>query len=432
MLKNSKQKKIAILIAAVMILLSLFTLTGCGMQNPVQMAQEGMNQLQSTGTGEQNNGQISSNTQISNVIQPFDEQHEEALVTFTNDTNYYVINTEGKVVYSFSEPNVPSYASDSITYANGYILVDREISNYGEEDQRINYVKDLRDGSTKIEGTELIELVDITESGYVLQRVVVESLGGKTYESRIVDINGNIVWQKEDGYGIEYFATVLGDYVAYCEDSYSDNYKIIDVKNNKTIDLGFGCASGYFECIPFGNYLLTGISVNNDEYVIVNLNNFTKTNTGLSHVHKILNDKYVYATPLWGTVGIYTMDGELAKDLTEGEVEDIFYSNNTYYVISKTGYFYTLNDSFEYVKQPAKMLEDAYTGIDIGPNVTEFTKDSNIYYMPTNQFSPDQDMSTIATQGNLDEVNGKVSFLIQDSNRKLLNLETMQEITIQK
>ena len=117
------------------------------------------------------------------------------------------------------------------------------------------------------------------------------------------------------------------------------------------------------------------------------------------------------------------MEGKLAKDLTEGEVEDIFYSNNTYHVISKTGYYYTLNDSFEYVKEPKKMLEDTYTAIDIGPNVTEFSMDLTYYYIPTNQFAPDQDLSTVATQGNLSTVNGKVATVIQSGMTKLIILK---------
>ena len=222
------------------------------------------------------------------------------------------------------------------------------------DSKRVNYVKDLRDNSIKVEGTDLIELVDITESGYILEKVTIENLAGEKYESRIVDMQGNVIWKNEDSKSIEYFQTVIGDYVAYRADRAGGNYYIIDAKTGKSIDTGFSCIPGYFECIPFGDYLLTGISANNDKYIVIDLKNFKKINTNLSHVHKILNDKYVYATPLWGTVGIYTMEGKLAKDLTEGEVEDIFYSNNTYHVISKTGYYYTLNDSFEYVKEPKK------------------------------------------------------------------------------
>ena len=140
----------------------------------------------------------------------------------------------------------------------------------------------------------------------------------------------------------------------------------------------------------------------------------------------------MYATPLWGTVGIYTMDGELAKDLTEGEVDDIFYYNGTYYVISETGFFYTMNDSFEYVKQPAKMLEDKYLSIDIGQYLTSFSLDLTSYYIPTSQFDPSQDLSQIATPGKVDSANGNVGFITANGVTKLYNLETMQEITIQK
>ena len=52
------------------------------------------------------------------------------------------------------------------------------------------------------------------------------------------------------------------------------------------------------------------------------------------------------------------------------------------------------------LKNLKKMLEDTYTAIDIGPNVTEFSMDLTYYYIPTNQFAPDQDLSTVATQGN--------------------------------
>lgn len=288
MLKNLKQKKILILILSVFLIVTMFTLTGCGPR--IGTEGQGGNETQDGGevqSGDNqgtpnDNGQQGQQGQqlISSVLQEFDEHRSEALVKFSNDNNYYVINRDGKAVYSFSEPNVPTYSASDMKYYNGYLLVNRETSSYGEEEQRLNYVKDLRDGSTKLEGTDSIEYIDITESGYVLQRATIESLGGTTYESRIVDLNGNVVWKHEDNYSVTYFATIVGDVVAYCANTYSDeNYTLINAKTGKTIDLGFHCVAGYFDCQVFGDYLLVGVSANNDKYSVVDLNTFTKTNT---------------------------------------------------------------------------------------------------------------------------------------------------------
>lgn len=435
-----KVKNITILLAVAVLCAMLISLTGC-VNNPVQTMQEGVESQNGTTpaqeqgdatTGEtQQSNPEQSGLQVSSIIQGFDENCSEALVKLSNDSNFNVINTEGKVVYSFSDENLPSYASSSdMKYYNGYLLVNRESST--DDDKVISYVKDLRDGTTKIEGTDLIECVDITESGYVLQRVKVESLAGETYESRIVDINGNVIWKNEDHWSVTYFATIVGDFVAYLPDTYSNqNYIIINAKTGKTIDLGFHCVSNYFDCQVFGDYLLVGVSANNNNYSVIDLNNFKKINTGLSHVHKILNDKYVYATPLYGTIGIYTMEGKLSKDLTEGKVEDIFYYDNTYHVLSQTGYYYTLNDSFKYVKQPVKMLEDTYSTIRIGEYLTTFTtKNLTSYHIPTSQFDPSQDMTQTAQQGAVAYSHGNVGFIRNNNTLKLMNLETMQEIAI--
>lgn len=435
MLKNLRQKKILIVILSILLLVSVFTLTGCGPQ--IGGIPTGGNEAQSSGEN-QNSGEQAQNNNVQQgistiltVVYGFDDGRTEALIKYSNDSNYYVINKEGNVVYTISDEYM-DINTNRVKYSNGYLLINT--MRYGatsEDDRTINYVKDLRDGSTKLEGNETTELVNVTESGYVLERVTIEALGGTTYESRIVDLSGNVVWRSEDNYQVECFETVVGDIVAYAGSSYS-GYSLINAKTGKTIDLGFSCVKGYFDCFVFGDYILTGVSANNDDYLIIDINNFKKIEPELSHVHKILNDTYIYSTPLWGTVGIYDMQGELAKDLTEGEVEDMFYHNGTYYVISKTGFFYTMNDKFEYVKQPVKMLEDTYEDVDIGEYITTFTVDSTSYYMQTSQFDPSQDMTQTATQGTLDSSNGNVGFITSNGLTKLYNLETLQEITIQK
>ena len=433
MLKNCRQKRILLLILSIVLLVSIFTLTGCGPQ--IGGTPTGNNEAQNGGENQQaqetpNNNIQQGTSTVLTVVYGFDDGRTESLIKYSDDSNYYVINKEGKVVYTISDEYM-DISTSRVKYSNGYLLINTERYGASGEETKINYVKDLRDGSTKLEGNETTELIGITESGYVLERVKIEALGGTTYESRIVDLSGNVVWRSEDNYQVEYFETVVGDIVAYAGSSYS-GYSLINAKTGKTIDLGFSCVKGYFDCFVFGDYILTGVSANNDDYLIIDINNFKKIEPKLSHVHKILNDKYIYSTPLWGTVGIYTMQGKLAKDLTEGEVEDMFYHNGTYYVISKTGFFYTMNDKFEYVKQPVKMLEDTYEDIEIGQYITTFTVDSTSYYMQTSQFDPSQDLTQTASQGTLDSSNGNVGFITSNGLTKLYNLETLQEITIQK
>lgn len=420
----SKKSKFTMLLLILMLIISLLILAGCGNQNVTTQNPGGEN------TEEQ--PKENNNTEIKTVVQDFKEGNDGAIVRLGNDyENYYVIDREGKVLYTFKiEEN--SVSANDIEYSNGYLLVD-DSSGYGDDKQVTNYVKNLKDGSTIIEGSAETEYVGITQSGYFLQRATIDSLSGKTYESRIVDKDGNIIWKNEDYWNVEYFKVITGDYVAYLGSTSSGKYMIINATNGQTLDLGFSCIEKYFDCTPYGDYLLVGSSANNDNYQIVDLKNFTIIHPKLSHVNKILNDQYIYAKPLYGIVGIYTIDGTLAKDLSEGEVEDIFYANNTYYVMSRTGFFYTLNDSFEYVKQPAKMLEDTYSSIDIGENYTSFVSGVTNYCIPTSEFSPDTDLTEKATKGSISSVNSDVAFLTSDGTTKLVDLNNdLQEIQITK
>lgn len=405
------KKKILSLISVIALLAMLVTFTGCG-NNSEEVQQNGET------NGEQNNGEVvtSNGQKISTIVQAPDEDTGEAVIKLGDDySKSYVVNSSGEIVYTIDNQYM------GYTYKNGYVYNTQE-------------VVDLSTGEAILTADANTEIKGITKSCFILERVKKEELGGTKYETKVVDKTGKSVWSEEqDRSSLEYFKAVGGDLVVYLPNTFSNvNYTLIDPRTGKTADLGWHSVAGYFQCERQGDYLLVGISANNDKYKVVNVNTGNVTDTGLSHVKVIFNDKYVYARPLWGTVGIYSMDGKLVKDLTEGSVEKIAYLNNKYYVQSETGFYYTLNENFEYVTNPIKINDTLYSDIEIRPYGIEFTANGQKYYINEADFKPDTDMTSTATllEGTLSNTTGESAFLTAGSEIKLVNLKTLEEIQI--
>lgn len=425
------KKKILNLLVILLLTTFLFILTGCGdaqvSVNPLNPGEIGQPQQpeQTVAQGE--------DREIASVKNPFTESNSESIVTLSRGMGTsYVVNESGKIQYELEGIDGE--------YSNGYV--------YSKNN---NNVKDLKSNTVIATGDADTTCVGVTSGGYVLQNVVKEELAGKVYKSQIIDKTGKVIWSHENKSSKpEYFKAVYGDYVIYLTNTYSNQkYTIIDAKTGKTTSTGYCSVAGYFEYKIKGKYMLIGITANNDHYSIFNMETGELINTKLSHIHKILNDKYVYATPLWGTVGIYSTDGTLVKSLEEGKVQDIYYYNNKYYVISTTGFYYTLDDKFTYVDQPVK-INSVYkeirptqygiyftTGESTSTNKNTKTKTINVndkqYFIKESDFEADKDVTAKAKQiaGVIDfqdEV-GKSSFAKNLSNNNIIiDLSTGDQI----
>lgn len=396
----------------VLLFIILFSLSGCSMVGAL--------------IGDPDDGKISR------IVKNFSEHNSEAVVTFGDERELYVIDTDGNVKYVISEPDVPAKLdlASCAKYNNGYVLISYSENRDGEAPY-VNYVRDLNDGVIKIEEDSATKFTGITESGYVLQRAVTDTLGGLVYESKIVDIEGNVVWQNEDSKTIEYFQPLVKDLVIYCEASY-ENYYLINVRTGDIIDLGFNCDADHFEYDISGRYFWAN-SGNNYTDIIIDMEDFRVVSTSVDGVYKVLNDKYVYARPNHREAGIYNLNEELIKDLSEGGVKYITYMDGLYYVISDTEFFYTMNDQLEYVQEPVKMHESySYADgdeIEIGENITIFRGD----FFPTSQFDPTQEMPS--SSGFLICSSDNVGFVARygsTTSYELYNLETLEEIVIER
>jgi len=281
----------------------------------------------------------SNSNSISSISSDFNEYSEAN--AYVNGSGLVVFNNKGEIL------------SDLSSYVNGY--------TYGYNN---DYKQCVKDSKGKILYTveednvnTSISIVGVTGEGYSLQTVTKDELSGKTYEARIVDLKGNTTWSMSmRSSSPEYFKVIAENYVLVRKDL--ANYWIVNAENGEETDLKLSALPSYLDVRLYGNNVLIGLTGNNENYWLLNYKTGELIQT-TNHVRVVLNDKYIWAQPLWGTDGIYSFDGELVKEL-EGETRQIHYLDGKYYVMSKTGFFYTMDDDFEYIDEPVKYYSSYY------------------------------------------------------------------------
>ena len=372
-------KKTFLTIGTIILLISvLFILTGCEKQN---------NSESTTETKEVNSTSRTNDKEFSSVEKNFDENTKEAVVTI--QAKYRVINENGDILYEIEDDNVPLDLKDNFTYRNGLLAVDYDNTAL---DKHTSYIKDLKTGEMIVEGNDKLECIDVTQDGYILEEEAKEELGGSSKEAKIVDKSGKVIWSESNN-GSEYFKVIEGNSVLYLDFAGVGTYKVIDAKTGKVTDLGFSCSANNLVLQKTGKYALINDSSNDEKhYFVVNTEDGTAKNVGIGGIKQIINDKYVYAVPLYKEKGIYTMDGTLVKDLSEGGVKNIYYADNRYHIISDTNFYYTLNDNFDYINEPVKINEE-YTNITPTECGVYFEKGQDGYVISSDKFKADQDIT---------------------------------------
>lgn len=341
------------------------------------------------------------------------------------DDSVYVINENGKIVGT-----LPKDLS-SVKYKNGYVLV-----NPNEEDDGESYVMDNK-GNILLPENENIIYKDITDDGYIVQEITEESLAGETTYFAVTDINGNQVLriEEDDCNDVE----AIGKGLIFKDLRFDDN-SIVNIETKKETFTNDN--RGGFEDLGNGFFIYQSYSEDND--YIVDSNSCMIYYFNYINVIKMLNNSYIYGESD-GKPGIYDLDGNLVKDLTEGGVTSIYYANNKYYVISETDYFYTLDNSFNYVDQPQKI---SLTIKDITPsgiivmvhNEVDYTdlqdvlnNSTNDYLIKFDDFNVNIDPKSVGNK--IDGVNvsyeGKYAYT-NDVYKKITNLENLEEITIKE
>ena len=375
------KKKLVYLVFIMILTISLFVLTGCSENNKTENS-----------NSESNNATISSattdNYTITNIIKSFndfDTYITDGAIVQLNDNkeNCYIINGEGKILYEITDPNIVNASNVEVSYMNGYVCYNNN--------QGTSYVLDLRTGDKVVEGSKTTECLDVTYDGYVLQKITNEEISGTTYQVRIVDKEGNVVWESgaEESSSIN---TITGNYAIFDSRCYEYNSVLINVKTGKATDLG---VDGVLEGVKAKyNHIVINSSIiydMNTDSIVLKFENKDK-------IENLLNENYFYTYS-----GIYNVnDGSLAKDLTDGNVENMYYTNNKYYVISANDFYYVLDDNFEYTYEPTKILATAYPEAKLtnyGVSYTGFENGETIqYYIPYDEFKADEDLSSIETK----------------------------------
>lgn len=333
-----KKKILSLGLIAVLIIM-LFALTGCG------------NKESNTNTNIQkenlNEDTISTNTtgiEIKEVIEKFD--NGLALVEDKNQYQY-VIDESGKVVYE-NENKQDVYVS------NGYISVG-------------NYVYDnkgmvVTQGDNKTYG-------NVSKSKYVAVQVKTEDVSGTTTVVQIEDLKGNKITdysQTFTTYGVNNIEYLFEDfYTVY--DREKEEVLLINAKNNeikKVEEIIDGCDGEPYVYEQYGNWYrvrtngdLNDWFINSDFSKVIS--NKQYYNDDEYECSKVILDKYLIGngnkTNTSDKIVAFDLEGNMVKDFTEiGKIKSITDYNNIIYVISETGYIYTMDSSFNYILQPTK------------------------------------------------------------------------------
>ena len=137
----------------------------------------------------------------------------------------------------------------------------------------------------------------------------------------------------------------------------------------------------FFSNLNYGIFY-TGSAVNDKIYVI-NLDTTKGTQIQYDGDMKVLSYDKQYI--LTGTDSskeegkITKFDGTVIRDLSEGGFEKISYKDDKFAVISKTGYYYVVNSSGEYIVEPVKIEEKYKTRTVSGTNLYTIA-DNTLYY----------------------------------------------------
>lgn len=370
-----------------------------------------------------------ANKEIVKIVKGYEEGNDEAIVKLENDNKYYVV--DDKILYSFEEKE----ENENFFKIRDKYLVVYKIS----KKERVNYILNLETGKKIYEGTDILEYIDITEDGYVLVKEIKEELSGTTYKYKIVDKNGKETWRDDDSYyNANMFKAIYKNVVVYSDISYN-TFKIIDAVSGKETDFGLTGHNSYFEYHVYGDDILMGISANNDKYRIYKVSENTMINTKLSHVKKLLDDKRVYAEPLWETPGIYNYeDQKLLKGFDEGGIVHFAEYNDKYYIISQTNFYYVIDDNYNYVKEPVKLPDDmTYNSVEFkefGMVIKKGAASGTINYVTYEDILKEANFldKKKTVEGNLDGANKEYGFLGKDGKYKLVEMKTLKEVKLSK
>lgn len=324
-----------------MLILMLVILTGCGDKK------SNTNQNQEVENVTSNNEIQDNKTGIE--IKRIDQEFMDGIaVVKDNNNNQYAIDENGNVIVKSKD------SDENIYYSNGYISVGNYI--YDSSGKEITHDENKTYGN-------------VSKSGYVSVVIKSEDVSGKHYIEQIEDLQGNKISDSYTLYSTDSDFVYLFEDFYHVYDRENEEYLLINAKNNeiKNLEEVLYKDGGRLSYAPdriekFGNlYLISERSnawcVNSDFSKVTSA---TPRYDGFGYtVNKIILDKYMIGEGNQGgnadEIRAFDLDENMVKDFSEiGNVKAIEEYNNIIYIISETGYIYTMDENFNYIIQPEK------------------------------------------------------------------------------
>ena len=328
------RKKILSLGIIGVLLIMLFVLTGCGDKTTTN-TNKSSNNNESSNVNQENRTGIA----IKNIVQKFTDGL--AVVEDSNE-NQYVIDENGVVIYE-------NTTNKDIYISNGYISVG-------------NYIYDNK--GNEVTHNENKDYKNVSKSGFVAVTDTTEDISGTKSDNRVEDLKGNVI---SDSYGVYDVNYLFEDYfVAYDHEKDKDiliNAKTKETQNLSDVLTDYNDKGDLPSAEKIGEWYLIKCSGNDDWYA---KNDFSKAVSLKQYFDDysykcdyFVLEKYIIGK---GTQGgnsdltkAFDLDGNVVKDFSEiGGILSIEDYNNTIYAISGTGYIYTMDENFNYIKEPEK------------------------------------------------------------------------------
>lgn len=401
-----------------MLILMLVILTGCGdkksntNQNQEVENVTSNNEIQANKTG----------IEIKEIVQRFTDG---IAVVKDNNNNQYAIDENGNVIVKSKD------SDENVYYSNGYISVGNYI--YDSDGKEITHDENKTYGN-------------VSKSGYVSVVIKSEDVSGKQYIEQIEDLQGNKISDSYTLYSTDSDFVYLFEDFYHVYDRENEEYLLINAKNNeiKNLEEVLYKDGGRLSYAPdrikkFGNLYLISTDVYNAWCVNSDFSKVTSAeprydNLGYT-VNKIILDKYMIGKGNQGgnadEIRAFDLDGNMVKDFSEiGNVKAIEEYNNIIYIISETGYIYTMDENFNYIIQPEKTEYEGLLKCKDGIIATKDVGSGNVNMTLLDEnLQPVKELATIShsyTSSDSDK------FLYYDfvNSYSIYNLETNKELEI--
>lgn len=254
----------------------------------------------------------------------------------TQEEIYYYVDSAGKVVYERS-----IYNSEEEIFSNGYITVDpyRRDGTYNDNIGKSHIIDP--EGKSIKSGKSNVAYSEVSKDGYILAVYEEDGLSGKTYNTKIESLQGKEIFSVEGK--AEYklitgnvFAIILKD-----ESKVSNKVILIDAKSKEKYEYDYNLFTILDNVVSGENYIYI------DNKII--RTDLKKAYDNMPVMKQDLNDKYYL-----GEQGIVNLEGKVVYDFSEGGYSQVYYYDGTYYVVSKTGFLYTMDDNFKRIAEPIK------------------------------------------------------------------------------